>query len=209
VLGVIWAELLTEFSKNGTLKQRNKTMDNKNRMVCPMRVAGLLDSKFRRIFHNPNKILKPYIQKNIPALDTGCGPGVFSIEIAKLLDGTGKVISVDMQDGMLEIIKSKIIGKSFEKNIVLHKCTQDSINVKENVDFVLMFYMVHEVPNKGNLFNEVIPLINKNGLLMIVEPGLVSTKEFNGIINNIREKGFEEYKKLKIPLSKGIALKKL
>ena len=81
---------------------------NGEHMVCPMRVAGLLDSKFRRLFHNPNKILKPYIKKNMTALDIGCGPGVFSIEIAELLEGTGKVISVDMQEGMLEILKKKI-----------------------------------------------------------------------------------------------------
>jgi hypothetical protein len=44
---------------------------------------------------------------------------------------------------------------------------------------------------------------------MIVEPGLVSAGEFNEIINYFREKGLEEYKKLKIPLSKGIVLKKI
>ena len=44
---------------------------------------------------------------------------------------------------------------------------------------------------------------------MIVEPGLISTKEYNWIINFVKEKGFEEYKKLKIMFSKGIVLKKL
>ena len=184
-------------------------MENKNRMVCPIGVAGLLDSKFRKLFHNPNKILKPYIKKNITALDIGCGPGVFSIEIAALMEGTGKVISVDMQEEMLELIKKKIIGKPIEKIMVLHKCTQTSIGVKENVDFVLMFYMVHEVPNKENLFNEVLPLINKNGLIMIVEPGLIPAKEFNGIIKYIEERGFERFNELKIPLSRGIVLRKL
>ena len=184
-------------------------MNNEKHMVCPMGVAKILDSKFRKLFHNPNKILKPFIEKNITALDIGCGPGIFSIEIAELMEGTGKVISVDMQEGMLEIIKTKIIGKQIEKNIILHKCTQDSINVKENVDFVLMFYVIHEVPDKEKLFNEIIPIINKNGLIMIVEPGLISKKEFNGIVNYIKNNGFKEFKKLKIPLSKGIVLKKM
>jgi ubiquinone/menaquinone biosynthesis C-methylase UbiE len=175
-------------------------------LVCPMKMAGLLDSKFRRIFHNPKKILKPYINKNMIALDIGCGPGVFSIEIAKLLEGTGKVISVDMQDGMLEIIRQKIKDKPFENSIILHKCTQNEINVKENVDFVLMFYMVHEVPSKEVLFNEVFPLINRNGLLMIAEPKLVSKNKFNAMIDSIKEKGFDEYAILKIPLSRGIVL---
>ena len=184
-------------------------MSHNKRLVCPMAVAGLLDSKFRKLFHNPNKILKPYIKKDMIALDVGCGPGVFSIEMAKLMEGTGKVISVDMQDGMLEIIKNKIKGESYENNIVLHKCTQDSISLKEHVDFVLMFYMVHEVPSKEKLFDDVLPLINKNGLLMIAEPGLLSADEFNGTVNLIKEKGFEEYSTLKIMFSKGIVLRKI
>ena len=142
-------------------------------------------------------------------MDVGCGPGVFSIEIAKLMDGTGKVISVDMQEGMLEIIRQNVIGTPLEKTIMLHKCSQEQINVTERVDFVLMFYMVHEVPNKENLFDEVLPLINKNGLLMIVEPKIVSAKSFNEMINKVKDYGFEEYDKPKIPLSRGIVLKKL
>jgi len=140
---------------------------------CPLWLARMLDSKLRKFFHNPEKILKPYIKKESVALDIGCGPGVFSLEIAKLLEGTGKVISVDMQEGMLEIIRKKIVGTTLENRIVLHKCTQERINVNEQVDFVLMFYMVHEVPSPENLFDEVLPLINENGLLMIVEPKLV------------------------------------
>ena len=130
-------------------------------------------------------------------LDIGCGPGVFSIESAKLMDGTGKVISVDMQEGMLEIIKHKIKGTPIENNIVLHKCNQDSININETVDFALMFYMVHEVPNKEKFFNEILPKINKNGLLMVVEPGLISKNEFNKMVNCIKKYGFEEKNKLK------------
>ena len=185
-------------------------MKNKvKKSVCPLFMAGVLDSKFRKLFHNPRKILKPYIKKESVALDLGCGPGLFSIEIAKLLEGTGKVISVEMQEGMLEIIRKKIKGTPLENNIVLHKCSSEKIDVKENVDFVLMFYMVHEVPSKENLFDEVLPLINKNGLLMIVEPKLISEKTFNMMTNSIMEKGFEEVDKLKIPLSRGVVLKKL
>jgi len=184
-------------------------MEIKERLVCPMGAAKLLDSKFRKLFHNPAAILQPYINKNMTALDIGCGPGVFSIEMARLMEGTGKVISVDMQEGMLEIIKKKIAGTPYEKNIVLHKCSQQSINLNEAIDFVLMFYMVHEVPNKEKLFNEVLPLINKNGLIMIVEPGLISKREFSAMVNFITKNGFEVYNRLKIPFSKGIVLRKL
>ena len=179
------------------------------RLVCPLAIAGLLDSKFRRFFHDPKKILKPYIKKGIVALDIGCGPGVFSMEIAKLLEGEGKVISVDMQEGMLEIIRKKIKGTPLESTIILHKCEHDRINLNEKADFVLMFYMVHEVPSKENLFNEILPLINKDGLLMIVEPSLITKKEFEKMITGIRENGFEVFDNPAVPLSRGVVLRKI
>jgi ubiquinone/menaquinone biosynthesis C-methylase UbiE len=173
-----------------------------------MRMAGVLDSKLRKYFHNPNKILKPFIRKNMVALDFGCGPGVFSIEIAQLLEVTGKVIAVDMQKGMLEIIKRKIKGTSIEKIIDLHQCTQEKVGLNENVDFVLMFYVVHEVPSKENLFSEILPRINKDGLLMIVEPKMVPKTVFNAMIESIKGNGFEEYCPLKITFSRSIVLRK-
>jgi ubiquinone/menaquinone biosynthesis C-methylase UbiE len=180
----------------------------KKQTYCHLRLAGLLDNKLRKYFHNPNKILKPFIKKDMIVLDFGCGPGVFSIEIARLLEVTGKVISVDMQEGMLEIIKQKIKGTSIEKIVELHKCTQETVGLNENVDFVLMFYVVHEVPSKENLFNEILPRINSNGLLMIVEPKSVSTKSFNTMIDRIKENGFDEHTNLKIAFSRGVVLRK-
>jgi ubiquinone/menaquinone biosynthesis C-methylase UbiE len=134
---------------------------------------------------------------------------VFSIEIAQLLEGTGKVISAHMQQGMLDIIKRKIKGTSIEKIIELQRCTQEKVGLNENVDFALMFYVVHEVPSMENLFDEIFPKINKDGLLMVVEPKVVSKKTFNAMIDRIKEYGFEEYGKLKIAFSRGTVLRKI
>jgi ubiquinone/menaquinone biosynthesis C-methylase UbiE len=141
-------------------------------------------------------------------LDFGCGPGVFTVEIANLLEVTGKVIAIDMQEGMLEIVRRKIKGTSVDKIIELQKCTQEKVGLNENVDFVLLFYVVHEVPSKENLFSEILPKINKGGLIMIVEPKAVSKKSFDAMIEIIKENGFEEDSQLKIAFSRGIVLRK-
>jgi len=58
-----------------------------NNRVCPVERAGALESPMRRIFQSPRRMLKKYIKEGMTVLDFGCGPGYFTIEIAKLLNG--------------------------------------------------------------------------------------------------------------------------
>ena len=63
--------------------------DERNR-VCPVELAGSLDNKIRKWFQNPNKILAPFIKEGMNVLDVGCGPGFFSVELAKMVGKNGK-----------------------------------------------------------------------------------------------------------------------
>ena len=65
---------------------------NKASHTCPVELAGGLDNSIRKFLQNPHKILKPYIKDGMTILDVGCGPGYFSVEMAKLLNGSGKVM---------------------------------------------------------------------------------------------------------------------
>ena len=82
--------------------------------VCPVEKSGMLDNRFRKLFQNPRKILKPFIKEGMVVLDLGCGPGFFSIEIARLLNKSGTVICADLQDGMLDVVREKIKGSDNE-----------------------------------------------------------------------------------------------
>jgi ubiquinone/menaquinone biosynthesis C-methylase UbiE len=123
-----------------------------NKRICPVERAGGLDNRLRRWLQNPQKILRPYIAEGMTVLDVGCGPGFFSIAMAQMVGKSGRVIASDLQEGMLQKVKAKINGTELEERIVLHKCEENKIGLSESVDFVLLFYMVHEVPNKVVFF---------------------------------------------------------
>ena len=125
--------------------------DNRNR-VCPVELASSLDNKIRRWLQNPRIILEPFVKEGMTALDIGCGPGFFSVEIANLVGETGRVFSADLQEGMLTKLRQKIKGTPLETRITTIQCKPDNINVTEKVDFILAFYMVHEVPDKARSF---------------------------------------------------------
>jgi ubiquinone/menaquinone biosynthesis C-methylase UbiE len=179
----------------------------KNERICPVEYAGGLDNSIRRLLQNPEKILKPYISKGMTVLDLGCGGGFFSIAIAKLLVNSGQVIAADLQDGMLEKVIKKIKGTSLEQRIEIHKCQEDTIGVTENVDFVLVFYMIHEVPNQGNLLRELKLILKPDGKIFIIEPKLhVSKKSFGEMINKIKDIGFEIIDRPKVFFSRTVLL---
>ena len=52
-------------------------------------------------------------------VDMGCGPGFFTVEMAKLLNGGGTVIAADLQEGMLEKVRQKIAGTALEQRVRL------------------------------------------------------------------------------------------
>lgn len=168
-------------------------MDNERNRVCPVKLANSLDSKIRKWLQNPRKILSPYIREGMTVLDVGCGPGFFSVELAKMVGRNGKVISADLQDGMLQKLANKIRGTELETRIKLVKCEKDKINVSEKIDFGLAFFMVHEIPDKEPFFKELKSIMTEKGQVLIVEPKLfhVSRKDFELTTKIAENAGFK------------------
>ncbi|CAD6492024.1 MAG: Ubiquinone/menaquinone biosynthesis C-methyltransferase UbiE [Candidatus Argoarchaeum ethanivorans] len=184
-------------------------MSNRTNRVCPVERAGNLDNRIRRWFQNPQKILGPYIEEGMTVLDIGCGPGFFSIDMAQLVGKTGWVIASDLQEGMLHKLGDKIHGTELENRITLHKCEENKIGVSEKIDFVLAFYMVHEVPNQKEFFNEIRVILRSKGQVLIVEPPFhVSKKMFKETIKKAQDSGFTPVEGPKIILNKTVILKK-
>jgi len=182
--------------------------DKKNR-ICPVEKAGTLDTKIRRWLQNPQKILKPYIDEGMTVLDFGCGPGFFSVDMAQMVGLSGRVIAADLQEGMLHKLREKIKGTELENRITLHNCKEDKIGVSENVDFVLAFYIVHEVVNKDKLFAEIETLLKPNGQILIVEPPFhVSKTAFEETIGKAKVAGFTEVERPRVMFNKAVVLKK-
>jgi len=184
-------------------------VSDRNRHVCPVEKAGSFDSRIRRWLQNPQKILKPYIKEGMTVLDIGCGPGLFSIDMAQMVGKSGRVIASDLQEGMLQKVRDKIKGTELEKRITLHKCEENKIGVSEHVDFVLLFYMVHEIPNKEEFFNEIGTILKPNGQVLIVEPPFhVSKSAFEETVRKARDVGFTDIEGPNVLFSKTAILRK-
>ncbi len=183
-------------------------MSNKHH-VCPVAIAGWLDNRVRRLYQNPRRILKPYVQEGMTVLDVGCGPGFFSVDMAQMVGKSGLVIAVDLHEAMLQKVRDKIIGTKLEKRIKLHKCEENKIGVSDDVDFVLLFYMVHEVLDKKRFFEEIKEILKPKGQIFIVEPPChVLKSAFKRNIKKAVDVGFKDFKGPNMLFHKTAILKK-
>lgn len=184
-------------------------MSDRKKRVCPVEIAGSLDNRVRRWVQNPQKLLSPYIEEGMTVLDVGCGPGFFSIDIAQMVGNSGRVIAADLQEGMLQKIRDKIKGTELEHTISLHKCEENKIGVSEHVDFILLFYMVHEVPSVEVFFSEIESILKPEGRVFIVEPPFhVSQSAFENTVNKAKGTGLSVVERPKLLLNKAVILKK-
>ena len=175
--------------------------------VCPWWLARTLDNPIRRLIHNPEEILSRYIEPGQTVLDLGCGSGTFTIAMARMVGETGKVIAVDVQDEMLQMVKQKAVKEGLDSRVITHKSEPDRIGISDRVNFALAFYMVHEVPDVKTFLKEIASLLKSNGKLLIVEPLIhVSASSFKNTVDAARSAGLKSISEPGIRFSRSVLL---
>ena len=176
--------------------------------VCPATYSGSLDNFLRRLMHKPVKILRPFIKEGMTVLDMGCGPGFFTAELARLVGEKGKVIAADLQQEMLDKMTLKASRFGLEKRVEPHKCQSESTGIDKKADFILAFWMAHEVPDQEKFIEEMKSLLNPGGRILIVEPIIhVTRRSFSEMIARIESAGLQIIARPGVAFSRSLLLK--
>ncbi|MGB6852381.1 MAG: class I SAM-dependent methyltransferase, partial [Thermoanaerobaculia bacterium] len=97
--------------------------------VCPWWLAYSFDNRLRRFIHRPERLLGPYVRQGMTVLDVGCGMGHFSLGLARMVGSDGRVIAVDLQPEMLEVLSARANKEGLDERIRLHRCQKDELGV--------------------------------------------------------------------------------
>ena len=148
------------------------TIDNltARNMVCPWWLCFTFDNPLRKLLHNPEAILIPYVHPGDRVIDIGPGMGYFTIPLARLVGPEGRIIAIDVQERMLLALRSRAKKNGVSERIEAHLASKKSLGMHKKAVFILALWMVHEVPDKSTFFREIRDLLKPNGSLHLAEP---------------------------------------
>jgi len=175
------------------------------KMVCPWWLCFTFDNPIRKLLHNPETLLSPYVRPGNTVIDIGAGMGYFSIPLARLVGPTGHVTAIDIQAKMLAALASRSRRFGVSERIKPYLANSDSLGNHAKADFIMAFWMVHEVPNQRAFLSEIFGFLKPDGLFLLVEPILhVTKKSFQRTIQTATEIGFLVKERPKIRISRSV-----
>jgi len=161
--------------------------------VCPYWVGYLLISPLRRLFHNPKEILRPFVATGMTVLDIGSAMGFFSLPLAEMVGPEGKVVSVDVQEKMLQSLQKRALKSGIADRIITRMCKPASLEISDftgRIDFAIAFAVVHETPEPRSLFADVFQSLKPGGRCLVAEPrGHVSLDDFKQTLSVAEQAG--------------------
>jgi len=141
--------------------------------VCPWWLGYWLASPLRRFVYQPSTILAPHVRMGMTVLEPGPGMGFFTIELARLVGPSGRVVAVDVQSKMLDGLRRRLSKAGLAGRVDIRLALPDSMGVTDlggMVDFVFAFAVVHELPSADSFFREAHRVLKPDGHLLLGEP---------------------------------------
>jgi SAM-dependent methyltransferase len=180
--------------------------------VCPWWLGYVLASPLRRLLQDPVAILKPYVREGMTVLEPGPGMGFFTVEMARQVGASGRVVAVDVQPRMIAGLKRRLAKAGLLERTDARLAPSDSLGLQDlqgKVDFALAMAVVHEMPSSNRFFAEVAAAMKPGATLLLAEPsGHVKKAVFETELQDAAAAGLEVTGRPVIPRSQAALLKK-
>lgn len=141
--------------------------------ICPWWLGYILASPIRRLFQDPATTVEPYVRPGMTVLEPGPGMGFFTLELARRVGPSGRVVAVDVQPRMVAGLKKRIAKAGLSDRVDARIAPPDSLalaDLRGQVDFTLAMAVVHETPGAGWFFNQVAEAMKPGAILLLAEP---------------------------------------
>lgn len=124
--------------------------------------------KAREWFGNPRQRLEEAgLERGQAVLDYGCGIGSYAIPAAQIVGDGGVVYALDIHPLAVETVARRA-DKAGLANVETIRSNRDTGLPDESLDAVLLYDVLHSVPDKGALLRELYRVLKPGGSLSVV-----------------------------------------
>jgi ubiquinone/menaquinone biosynthesis C-methylase UbiE len=141
--------------------------------TCPVWLGFLLANPLRRLFESPTTLVLPLVRPGDHVLELGPALGFFTLPVAEAIGPTGKLVCVDVQQGMLTRLRKRLDKRGLVDRAELRLCTQQDLGLddqRQRCDLVLAIHVVHETASPAATIAALAGCVKPGGTLLLVEP---------------------------------------
>ncbi len=140
--------------------------------VGPMPVSQALMqlSPQRGRMHRADETVRSFrLREGDTVLELGPGPGYFSIEAARVVGATGRVLCIDLQPGMTRILQGRLIEAHVTNAAPIVGEGASLPLANESVDAAYLVHVLGEIPDRPAALVEIRRVMKPGGVLSILE----------------------------------------
>jgi ubiquinone/menaquinone biosynthesis C-methylase UbiE len=118
---------------------------------------------------DPYEILRAFgVEPGMVVADLGCGPGFFTLPAAELVGPTGLVYAVDVQQEMVDALRSRL-AQAGVKNVAVRRSSEvEPALPLASVDLALLAYVLHEVEQRAKFLLATKRLLKPKGRIAVI-----------------------------------------
>jgi SAM-dependent methyltransferase len=157
--------------------------------VMGHQAAGWLERPEREKEEQPAKLLNALkLKKDHVIADVGAGSGYFTFRIAKRLGPKGKVLAVDIQPEMLDIIRKRMKESAITNVEPIRGEEADPKLPANSVDLILLVDVYHEFAYPYEMTEAMVKALRPGGRLVFVEYRLEDPKVWIKLVHKMTER---------------------
>jgi ubiquinone/menaquinone biosynthesis C-methylase UbiE len=148
-------------------------------MPCPYSLAHALEIPGRRFVAGPERVLSAFgIRAGERVLEIGPGTGFYSVEAARRIGSSGRLICLDIQQEMLLDARRRAVAAQEIADFVRGDACQLPLR-SASVDHVFLITVLGELPDRPAALKEIQRVLRPGGHLSVSEqfpdPDFVTT----------------------------------
>ncbi len=137
----------------------------------PHQMSPLYDHPLRLRYRNPGELLGLFgITPGMTVLDLGCGTGLFTEELARLVGEEGAVHGVEIQAPLVEATRARLQERGLAERCMIHHAGAYALPLEnQSVDVAIAIAVLGEIPDRLHALLELYRVLRPGGRLAVSE----------------------------------------